>query len=408
MNKRYYMLKQVVLVVSICAGLQGMGQDWGIDKSRTETRDNAGLQGDAGAQSGFFQTVTPVNYPTGASSWWHLLDVRHSNKTNNYAMQFAGSFFDQNLWFRKTNSSSTQAWSRVITETNSVVSIGTGTGAAGTLKLADEQNIYNNYLIASLASANYRSGMMLQSSGSVSMAINGNPASPFCFRWLTAPNATTNYYDDTQEKMRLTMDGNLGIGTTSPVNKFQVNGNAMIGDGVDPISYGMLQLVRPASFSDSKLYLSFVRNGNMVNGIGYAPNSNVFGIWKWNNSGTPALAISEADNIGIGTSTPGTYKLAVEGTIGARKIKVTTSSFADYVFDKDYRLRTLEEVEKYIKVNNHLPEMPTACEVEKDGLDIGDNQVLLVKKIEELTLYVIGLNKKIEEQSEEIKRLKNK
>jgi len=74
---------------------------WGSYDTRTETKDNAGLQGNEGAKSGFYEASTPVNYPAGATSWWHLLDVRHSNPGNNYAMQFSGSFFDQELWFRK-------------------------------------------------------------------------------------------------------------------------------------------------------------------------------------------------------------------------------------------------------------------------------------------------------------------
>lgn len=85
--------------------------------SRTETRDNAGFFGTT-AQSGFYQTSAPspaANWPTGATSWWHLLDVRHSNAGNNYAMQFAGSFFDQNLYFRKTNGADNTAWARVLT-----------------------------------------------------------------------------------------------------------------------------------------------------------------------------------------------------------------------------------------------------------------------------------------------------
>lgn len=78
---------------------------FGLSNVRTETRNDAGISGAAGAQSGFFETSAPTNFPTGASSWWHLIDVRHSNNANNYALQIAGSFFDQNLWFRKTNGS---------------------------------------------------------------------------------------------------------------------------------------------------------------------------------------------------------------------------------------------------------------------------------------------------------------
>ncbi|NBB31428.1 hypothetical protein [Cellulophaga sp. BC115SP] len=88
---------------------------YGNSESRTETRDDVGIIGNSGAQSGFFETATPSsNYPKGATNWWHLLDIRHSNLTNNYAMQLAGSFFDQKIFFRKTNNVSNQAWSELI------------------------------------------------------------------------------------------------------------------------------------------------------------------------------------------------------------------------------------------------------------------------------------------------------
>jgi hypothetical protein len=88
---------------------------WGTSGIRTETRNDAGL---IGSRSGFFETAAPApaaNWPTGATNWWHLLDVRHSNTTNNYAMQFAGSFFDQDLYFRKTNDNAAQPWTRIMT-----------------------------------------------------------------------------------------------------------------------------------------------------------------------------------------------------------------------------------------------------------------------------------------------------
>ena len=96
-------------------GLQITGPLWyGNGDSRTETRQNAGLKGDAGAQSGFYEAEFPVNFYSGASSWQHLIDVRHSNATaNNYAMQIAGSFFDQTVWFRKTNDNAAAPWQSI-------------------------------------------------------------------------------------------------------------------------------------------------------------------------------------------------------------------------------------------------------------------------------------------------------
>lgn len=88
---------------------------WGDADTRSETRNDAGLQGNAGGRSGFYQTQNPVNFPPGASSWWHLLDVRHSNTTNIYALQVAGSFFNQDLWYRKTNNNPAAAWRQFVT-----------------------------------------------------------------------------------------------------------------------------------------------------------------------------------------------------------------------------------------------------------------------------------------------------
>lgn len=90
---------------------------WGNALTRTETRNDAGLQGSSGARSGFYETSAPApaaNWPVGASSWWHLLDVRHSNNGNNYAMQIAGSFFDQSLYYRKTNNNPAQPWTKIV------------------------------------------------------------------------------------------------------------------------------------------------------------------------------------------------------------------------------------------------------------------------------------------------------
>lgn len=116
--------------------------------------------------------------------------------------------------------------------------------------------------------------------------------------------------------------------------------------------------------------------------------------------GNSQLYIKSNGQIGIGTITPGAYKLAVEGTIGARKLKITQSpTWADYVFDASYELMPLNQLEKYILKNKHLPEVPTSDEVEKNGLDIGDTQALLLKKIEELTLHLIEINKKLENQN---------
>jgi len=86
---------------------------WGDNETRTETKNDAGT---AATKSGFFQTAAPVNFYTSASGWQHLIEARHTNDANNYALQLAGGFFDQDLYFRKTNNSSTTTWSQVATK----------------------------------------------------------------------------------------------------------------------------------------------------------------------------------------------------------------------------------------------------------------------------------------------------
>ncbi len=107
-------------------------------------------------------------------------------------------------------------------------------------------------------------------------------------------------------------------------------------------------------------------------------------------------------------------KMAVNGGIWASKIKVTQSGWADYVFESGYKLMPLKALESFIQKNKHLPDVPSAETVIKEGLNLGDNQEILLKKIEELTLYLIAQEKrlqkqekKVAEQAEEIRKLKS-
>ncbi|WP_106916864.1 cell wall anchor protein [Chryseobacterium aurantiacum] len=103
------------------------------------------------------------------------------------------------------------------------------------------------------------------------------------------------------------------------------------------------------------------------------------------------------------------YRLFVKDGIKAEKVKVenpSSNGWADYVFKKGYKLRSLEEVEKHISEKGHLPNIPSAKEVEKDGINLGEMDAKLLEKIEELTLYSIEQNKQLKSQSEEIKELR--
>lgn len=104
--------------------------------------------------------------------------------------------------------------------------------------------------------------------------------------------------------------------------------------------------------------------------------------------------ISGNGNVGIGTDNP-TYKLSVNGNVRSKEV-VVESSWADYVFDSRYELRSLDEVEQFIDQHHHLPGVPSAKEIQQNGLSLGELQTKMMEKIEELTLYIIQLKKEME------------
>jgi hypothetical protein len=102
------------------------------------------------------------------------------------------------------------------------------------------------------------------------------------------------------------------------------------------------------------------------------------------------------------------YGLEVNGVVKAKEILVSNTNWADFVFNKNYTLRSIGEVNEYIKTNNHLPDMPTEAEVKENGINVGDMQTKLLQKIEELTLYLIQQQETINKLNDRIEQLENK
>ncbi len=116
------------------------------------------------------------------------------------------------------------------------------------------------------------------------------------------------------------------------------------------------------------------------------------------------MVLTQSGFVGIGTTTP-REALSVNGSIRSKEVKVETSNWPDYVFKQTYRLKSLAEVKSFIDKNHHLPEIPTKIEVATDGQNLGEMNKLLLKKIEELTLYLIDLKKDNEILEARVKKL---
>lgn len=205
------------------------------------------------------------------------------------------------------------------------------------------------------------------------------------------------------------MGGNVGIGTTTPQSTLDLGGGGLTVDGSDNSGGHLKPGIKDIEVGRFDIGWGGQGGGNMsAYSKGHATRPGEFnfvfgggadfGQMKFNHyngSGlwSTKLLINHLGNVGIGTNSPcADCKLAVNGKIRAKEIVVDTG-WADYVFDPSYDLMEISVLDKYIEVNGHLPNMPTAEEVQQNGVDLGEATQKLLAKVEELTLYVIQLKK---------------
>jgi len=209
----------------------------------------------------------------------------------------------------------------------------------------------------------------------------------------STPGYGKSYVEIVSGKGLMVSSGNVGIGTTTPAAKLQIN-TAAGGGPFQPV-------------------LSFVEGANPTYGFTFLQDDQTTGDLQLNRVtagiNTQMLTFQRnTGNLGIGTTDPGSYKLAVNGTIHSKAVIIDLIGWPDYVFKRNYKLMPLAQVKSYIDRNHHLPEMPTDKEVENRGLDVGEMNKLLTKKVEELTLYLIEKDKREIEQDELIKKMERR
>ena len=196
------------------------------------------------------------------------------------------------------------------------------------------------------------------------------------------------------------VSGNVGIGTTNPQERFQIGNSYIFHDGGHKV---IAFLHRPSGGVDldASKYAGEIRFDPTTGYMRLGTSSTV------TDGPITRFSISKDGKVGIGNLNTGNHRLAVEGSIGAREVKVEVSGWSDYVFQEDHDLPTLEEVEIHIKEKGHLINIPSAREVEENGIQLGVMNKLLLEKIEELTLYTLQQQKEISLLKKEVQNLKN-
>jgi hypothetical protein len=198
--------------------------------------------------------------------------------------------------------------------------------------------------------------------------------------------------------------GYVGIGTTTPTSKLHVSGGDMAMEDSYPF------LVLNSSTAGANAGINFQETGVDNGWIFYDESDDALRINASSGSGYRNDLIIKADGrVCIGTTTAATgYALSVNGKAVCTEVLVDAlADWPDYVFSDNYNLMSLQELEKSIRENSHLPGIPSAAEVEESGILLGDMQTKLLKKVEELTLYTIEQDKQIAELQKNFEELKN-
>ncbi|WP_089762825.1 hypothetical protein [Chitinophaga terrae (ex Kim and Jung 2007)] len=218
-------------------------------------------------------------------------------------------------------------------------------------------------------------------------------------------------------------NGSIGIGpgNINPVAILSVNGPVTVwsgvrsGDARPAIAAGSIKgeirAIAPDWDAGDDGFLRLSAGGGtnpltkcFIDISGYSVNGEMNQNIILGTNGTERMRVLSNGNVGIGMTAPD-VKLAVNGDIRAKRIKVTATGWPDYVFGSNYQLMDIMQVAAFIEKNKHLPELPSAAQVEKDGdIELGDMNKVLLKKIEELTLYIIELKKENTAMKERLDR----
>ncbi len=328
-------------------------------------------------QSGFFEAEkTAANAPE-SSDWFWGINMGHSSNASNY--RYGGQIAIRNsnttptMYFRSTNVNGIGTWAKVLHN------IGTqnikGRMSISPEGCAPDEAYSGNVVITKPTNSGQYINLIREGSFVWSIGTIYNKNTFAIGQGKTTDSQFTNPF------FTIGTSGYVGIGTATPGAKLRIfaegnpsNTEGNVNNGLE--IYG----------NDQGLYMGV----NSTSHVSYIQSVD------YGTDVAPLIINARGGNVGIGTTSP-FYKLDVEGTIRAHEIVVNLELGADFVFEENYTLRSLDEVSDFIQANKHLPEIPSAANMVENGVDMGEFQIKLLQKIEELTLYIIEQDKRIKE-----------
>ncbi|MFI5163411.1 MAG: hypothetical protein ACHQHN_19180 [Sphingobacteriales bacterium] len=252
------------------------------------------------------------------------------------------------------------------------------TGGNSQLSLGDNGNISNSSTIRMFGNSG-QYNWLIGSSNNVSSALEFTPSTTAAGTTFSTP------------AMTILNTGSVGIGLTSPNASLDVFGSDNDAIRITDNGRGGQQVLTFNASSGSSPYTWNIWGDPS----GPANGSLYIGQTITNPTTGATMTFQTNGNVGIGTTNPQGYKLAVNGSAIATSMTVKLyANWPDYVFKRDYHLPKLTDIKTYIDANHRLPEMPSEQQIAKDGLNLGEMNKLLVKKIEELTLYMFKEDKR--------------
>jgi hypothetical protein len=373
--------------------------------------------------------------------WQHLFVTRHENATNNFQLQLASSFAkNDKLFFRKIENN------LVGTESNGWFELATrgANNFIGNQAINGNLSIGKDTEVATISGPTNSGAIQIKSHS----ALGGSANRYLRLGWKDGLN---NF----SPALSINDDLNVGIGTTTPMAKLDVyTPTPQVGAynsqtwstvnpmynlqlktiwGNDGLNYQFVQKYNNIEYpslsfytdgkvgigtqTSAKLHVTAPASGTPIDAMivdvtsfGTPTNAIASSFFKVRdigaNNNTPFMIRGDG-NVGIGTNAPDA-KLTVNGQIHTKEVRIDLIApmVPDYVFANDYKLKTLNEVDQYVKANSHLPEIPSAAAMAQNGMLVSEMNLSLLKKIEELTLYAIEQQKKLEAQNKDIEVLK--